>query len=192
MSKVFIDCGTSYFQGFKQLDAIHEFKNFTCFCFECNPITFYTSKPIYNELISSGYNISHQNKAAGIDNNLSQVNIVNVPGENSVSTNTLPHKPIGDPGRGIIGNGYVPDTIYVNTFNVIELIRQQSGNIILKLDIEGSEYDILDELIATQLYTKIDKLYVEFHPDMMQDSEVAINKEIKYRERLSDIIQPWS
>ena len=33
----------------------------------------------------------------------------------------------------------------------------------MKLDIEGSEYDLLEKLIQNNILVKIKKLYVEFH-----------------------------
>lgn len=40
-----------------------------------------------------------------------------------------------------------------------------SDNIILKLDIEGSEYDVLWKMIKDGSINQINKLYVEFHSD---------------------------
>jgi FkbM family methyltransferase len=44
----------------------------------------------------------------------------------------------------------------INTFN-------KNDYIILKLDIEGLEYDVLEKMIQDESITYIDKLYIEFH-----------------------------
>ena len=40
----------------------------------------------------------------------------------------------------------------------------------LKIDIEGSEYNVLERLIETKLIHNIKNLYVEFHDQYMEDS----------------------
>ena len=60
-----------------------------------------------------------------------------------------------------------------------EFLKQFNDDdyVILKLDVEGSEYDILDQLIETKLITKINELYVEFHDGFFnRDSSIIKNK----------------
>jgi FkbM family methyltransferase len=58
------------------------------------------------------------------------------------------------------------------------LANLQQENVLLKLDVEGAEYDLLDKLIADGTISKVGKLYVEFHDWLMPDEYKARHKSI--------------
>lgn len=68
---------------------------------------------------------------------------------------------------------YTPDdheAITVETFSFTEFIRRKSEEyevIIVKMDIEGAEYDVLEDLINSNLHEKISVIYIEFHSQYM-------------------------
>lgn len=77
--------------------------------------------------------------------------------------------------------------IEVNTFSLSDLIQAKKANyssIVLKLDIEGSEYEVLEDLIANNTHTCFDALYVEFHSQYMLEPKRGI-----YKKRESEIIK---
>jgi FkbM family methyltransferase len=51
----------------------------------------------------------------------------------------------------------------VGILDLVTNLSKKYDKIILKLDVEGSEYDILEELLKQNLIEKISKLYAEFH-----------------------------
>ena len=59
-------------------------------------------------------------------------------------------------------------TIEVDCINLREFIEtfSKKDNIVLKLDIEGAEYDILEDFIQHNTLDYINHLYVEFHSEM--------------------------
>ena len=63
--------------------------------------------------------------------------------------------------------------ISVRTFCLRDLIQKKIDSgysaIVMKLDIEGSEYHVLDDLIAHNMHTLIDVLYIEFHSRYMEE-----------------------
>lgn len=59
----------------------------------------------------------------------------------------------------------------------------QDSNIICKMDIEGSEFDVLRHMIKNGTITKISDLYVEFHERWMP------NESTETKEKLVDQIQ---
>ena len=62
----------------------------------------------------------------------------------------------------------------VKTFDFSEFILEQSviyNEIIVKMDVESSEYDILEKLIDNNNIRLIDTLFVEFHSDYMKKSK---------------------
>jgi FkbM family methyltransferase len=63
--------------------------------------------------------------------------------------------------------------IKVKTIKFSDFISQFDGNdyIVLKLDIEGAEYEVLWDLINTNQIEKIDELYVEFHDGFFDDKD---------------------
>lgn len=58
-------------------------------------------------------------------------------------------------------------TVEVQLINFIDWLRvmfTDNDYIVLKLDIEGSEFPLLEKLMETGMIEWIDELYVEFHP----------------------------
>lgn len=55
--------------------------------------------------------------------------------------------------------------INVECKSIIDIIDEFNDDdyIVLKLDIEGSEYEVLEELLVTNKINKINELFVEFH-----------------------------
>ena len=64
--------------------------------------------------------------------------------------------------------------VLVETFNFSNFLLEKSmiyDEIIVKMDVESSEYDILEKLINDKNIKLIDKLFVEFHSNWMKKSE---------------------
>jgi FkbM family methyltransferase len=61
--------------------------------------------------------------------------------------------------------GYI-EPVRVETINFSEFVKSlpEDSNIICKMDIEGSEYAVLEHLLQTDQMRKIKKIFVEFHP----------------------------
>ena len=62
----------------------------------------------------------------------------------------------------------------VKTFDLSEFILDKSviyNEIIVKMDVESSEYDILEKLIDNNNIRLIDRLFVEFHSNHMKNSK---------------------
>jgi FkbM family methyltransferase len=53
----------------------------------------------------------------------------------------------------------------VNCVDIDRIIRQYSkeDTVILKIDIEGAEYDLLNYMLLKNTFELVDKLYIEFH-----------------------------
>ena len=47
---------------------------------------------------------------------------------------------------------------------------QISDNILLKLDVEGAEYEIIDKLIEDNTISLIKNIHIEWHPHLRTDS----------------------
>ena len=63
-------------------------------------------------------------------------------------------------------------------------ITSNDCEIVLKLDVESSEYDILESMIETKTIDKIKTIYCEFHTQYMvgESKDVFLNRENKIKE----------
>ena len=65
--------------------------------------------------------------------------------------------------------------VLVETFDFSKFLLEKSmiyDEIIVKMDVESSEYDILEKLINDKNIKLIDRLFVEFHSNWMKESKV--------------------
>jgi hypothetical protein len=74
----------------------------------------------------------------------------------------------------------------LNFSNLIQTFSNINDFIVVKLDIEGSEFDVLDELIITGFIKYINELYIEFHPHFFNDVDLYQNKIENYKKIFSD------
>ncbi|MYL23448.1 FkbM family methyltransferase [Halomonas alkaliantarctica] len=146
---VFIDCG-----GYDGCSAI-KFKmrnlGFDCVTFEPNPALWGYYEKLPTRLIK---------KAAYTYNGVIKFTLDNLDEDGS---SLIKNKRIDYTGR--VKNAQFP-SIQAECVDITEYIdecKQKYDKIILKMDIEGAEYDILDLLIKKDLVKYIDKLYCEFH-----------------------------
>ena len=82
-----------------------------------------------------------------------------------------------------IYNSDYENGLWVETFDVVQKIKdlKEYDNIIIKIDIEGAEYDVLEKLILNKNEIKnLKHIFIEFHSKFM--SEINKNK-FKNRER---------
>lgn len=77
-------------------------------------------------------------------------------------------------GKRVDVDGNVPDAecpvMTVPCVDLSAFVREASGRydrIVLKLDVEGAEYDILEKMLADGTIEHIEKLYCEFHDQKM-------------------------
>lgn len=62
----------------------------------------------------------------------------------------------------------------VETFSLSQMVRDRRGLydvVVLKLDVEGAEYDILDDMIRSGTHRDLHAAYVEFHSHYASNSE---------------------
>lgn len=59
----------------------------------------------------------------------------------------------------------------VDLIKIIDELLLPHNTIIIKLDVESSEYDILESMIATGTVHKVKKIYCEFHSQYMREPE---------------------
>ncbi len=67
----------------------------------------------------------------------------------------------------------------VSTIDFAALLKskQSYDEIIIKMDIESSEYDVLEKLIKEDLFDKVSFIFIEFHSQFMVGEEKKITEE---------------
>ena len=86
--------------------------------------------------------------------------------------------------------------ISVKTINASEFLQNHAADrplTIVKIDIEGAEYDVLEELIRTNTHTLIDRFYIEWHTKYFAGqlkSEYLI-REKQLKSLLGDLAREW-
>lgn len=173
-----IDCGTHYFQGLNKLNSIYHFNdNWTIYSFEANPQTFEESlkyKPQFN-------NLFHINKAVSTKNGIVTINCDTNCGQGSNILDSPPTKDI------LYGNNFTYYSTKIESIDLCNFIGHiNADQLILKLDIEGEEFNILSKIIETNAYKKISVLYIEFHERFFPDK---IDKMIEQKNYYVNFLQ---
>jgi FkbM family methyltransferase len=194
MNKIFIDCGTHNFQGFREFSKKYNIDSeWKCYCFESNPITYKQSKKYYDELTRFGYNINHYNNAVYIENSTIKVNcsldcggnISNFDEYSNQGYNILKSPPSTDKVYG--GNFlYTSEEVYVDSIDFSNFISEQCNKddfVLIKMDIEGAEFEVLEHIIENDTYKLINEIYCEWHDRFFenQDEYIEMKNNIKRR-----------
>jgi FkbM family methyltransferase len=78
------------------------------------------------------------------------------------------------------------NTVYVESIDFDKFVRElpEAEEIVCKLDIEGSEYRIIRKMLQTGTISRIDKLYVEWHPFCPDTHRWMMNEDTNTTEEL--------
>ena len=180
---LFLDCGSNVGQGFEFFRKYYPISLFDYVLFEPNPNCFQVLAEKYSDLEDFGVEL--RNEAIGIENG--QIDFYGLEdhkgGIYSVGGTVLPEHNSG------IYSGFNNASLQVPSMNFSEFLidlfdHKDYQVIILKLDIEGAEYSILDSLISNELIPKFETIYVEFHSQYMSSefSDFYQNKEKMFME----------
>jgi FkbM family methyltransferase len=176
MRKIFLDLGTHHGQGINEIVRLRGIDNtWKIFSFEANPITFnsFDRKNFRPDL-----NIKFFNKAVGIDNKQILLNIETTDeGDIGQGSSIIEMDKWNSP----LHYGKFIRQVTVSSFDLSSFILKNftdSDLIIIKMDIEGSEYDVLEKMIADSSINLVSEIYLEFHGMFFSNKE-----EIQYREQ---------
>lgn len=94
-----------------------------------------------------------------------------------------------------IADHYIdPETIDVECIDLVQFITENfspSDHIVVKFDIEGAEYTILEKMISTGAIDYVNSFYIEWHQRLMKD----VYDERKIIQTIRDkgiALHPWS
>ena len=193
--KKFFDCGAHLFQGFTQIaNDLSIDKTWECYCFEANQFTYKQSLERYSELLNEGFNIKHFNNAISDSNSIINVNCVKaehydqteIGSFTSQASNTLSDRPEYCNWRELIYDSSENKVQSIDLSEYISTVSDPKDYIVIKLDIEGSEFNVLDKLILDKTIEYINEIYIEFHPHFFKDSDLYLNKIKEYKKIFKD------
>ena len=174
---IFIDLGTNMFQGLEEFtNKLNLDKETIVYSFEPNSMVYYLSKNKYDTIQNNYKKLYHYNKAVtdftgeilfnshhGVwDNN------TYIP-EYTGGSNCLEINPKIDNGNGVVFDIHQE---YVKCIDISELLSDvvktndvevYNKSIIIKCDIEGSEFKVLPKLLKSPYLKYIKEIHVEWH-----------------------------
>lgn len=176
MKKVFIDCGANKGQGLRQfIEVLNLNSDWIVECYEPNPDC-ELEKNIAEFDFATPFN-----KAVWIDN-----------GTVSFSKTIPNHKSsYASLGSSINGMNWYDATYFdqeiieVECVNISDILGKYDDEdfIAVKLDIEGSEFEVVRKLISDGTIKKINKLYVEWHSHHVHAETKESEDELKEKVR---------
>jgi len=185
--KIFLDCGTHMFQGLSQfIEKINIDTTWEIHCFESNPIVYKKSQDIREKFEKNGFNINHYNLAVSDTNGFVKVNCAySFEGDYvHLGSNILKSPPTMDIKYDDTFK-YKDEDIQVQAIKFSDKLKDicsEEDMVILKLDIEGSEFSVLDDIIESETYKLLDEIYIEFHERFFENIALYQDKIRGYRE----------
>ena len=182
---LFIDCGSNLGQGFERFEKWFPLSDYDFLLVEPNP---HCAEALRQIIARRGGNIELLPAAASTAR-----------GQTKFFGLTEDSRGKTSDGGSILHehNSALYDTdaaraITVPTFSLADLLLQKAANypsVIVKLDIEGAEYDALEQVLAQGAAETLEAIYVEFHSQYMlepqrsryRQREVAIQREFARR-----------
>jgi FkbM family methyltransferase len=157
--KYFLDCGTHFFEGYNEFHKKYNFTDdWTVYCYEANPRTYNLAKqkiPTTFKKNDKFYNLAVSDHDGEIFINCDMEDNIGT----GVGSNILKTPPVQD------GRYFIWEKETVKCFDLSKFISSITDKdiLIIKLDIEGAEFDVLNKIINDKTYLFIDEMYVEFH-----------------------------
>jgi FkbM family methyltransferase len=161
---LFIDCGSNLGQGFAYFKTYFPAHRFDYILVEPNP---YCAAHLRADLAGTGEQIEIIEAAAS--NREGEASLYGVDDGTDDRTSQGGSIVTAHPSAWHATGPQPP--MFVRTFSLAQLIaskRDAYAVVTMKMDIEGAEYDVLEDLIVSGAHRHIDAVYVEFHSQYMR------------------------
>jgi FkbM family methyltransferase len=147
--KIFIDCGANMGQSVDNfIEKWTDCKDYTILSYEANP-----RLASYFDRFANLKNFKFKQEAIWIYDGVIDFYLCN---SGNASSSII--------GTKLTGNLDKHPTT-VKCVDIDRIIRQYSkeDSVLLKIDIEGAEYELLEYMLAKNTFELVDRLYIEFH-----------------------------
>jgi FkbM family methyltransferase len=188
MTNVFLDLGTHYGQGLEHfMRQFNMDQTWTIHTFEANPITYGIYKTQYHQKTPW---VEAHNEAVTVYDGVIELNIETPPGEGDTGQGTsIVDMDKWAPWDGTLRPNF-QKVVEVRCIDLSRFIRENfspSDNIIIKMDIEGAEYDILDKMIENNtLKEYVNFIAVEWHSRFFTNKDEMKQREVDIQKYLSE------
>jgi FkbM family methyltransferase len=186
MKKILLDCGAHLGKGLRRQVEINKIDStWKVYAWEANPYTYqgFLENTRFHHLDVTTYHAAVSNENGSIKFNIQR------------STDKAGNDARFGTGSSIVsldewrpaGKKPFVEEVEVPKINLSEWIAQnlnEDDYIIVKMDIEGAEYDTLEKIIEDGRLKFIKKLYIEWHSTMFSEPE-------KYKLREDSIIEEF-
>lgn len=172
MRKILLDCGCHYGKGLrKQIEINHITPAWKIFCWEANPYTYEHFLKIdrFKHLDITAYHSAVSN-----ENGTIKFNVQSSGGRNGGSSKSGTGSSVMTLDEWKCKGGEFVEEIEVPRIDLSEWMfdnLKKDDFVILKMDIEGAEYDVLERIIENDVIKLIDKVYIEWHSHMFSNPE---------------------
>ena len=168
MKKIFIDCGANVGQGLRQFISIFNIDHtWEIHCFEPTP-----GMVLEQDLMSLN-NLTFHNKAVWNKKGVIEFSMCE---PNPDWTEASQGSIISELYKGELPYPWSSvrmNSVEVETIDICDILKNYSPDdyIVLKLDIEGSEYEVCRRMLESQEIVKVDELFIEWHLRICSDHE---------------------
>jgi FkbM family methyltransferase len=196
MKNVFLDLGTHFGQGLRNFIARFNMnETWITHTFEANPITYDTFKTQYH--MRTPWVISH-NTAVSDHNGTIIVNLESFDnGDKTGQGTSVVDMSQWNPWRDGTTSDHFIHKAEVECIDLSDFIVNnfsKNDNIIIKMDIEGSEYDTLERMIETGSIEYVNVLVVEWHSHCFTNKESILEREQIISEKIKSyniLLESW-
>jgi FkbM family methyltransferase len=171
---LFLDCGSNIGQGFNLFRKIFKAENFDYELFEPNPNCIQILKDIKSRLPNCNININQS--AIGVSDGVALFYGLSESegGRQSQGASILKEH------NSALYASNEEAAIRVITMDFIRFINDKSKKydvIVIKMDIEGGEYELLEKMIETGSFKSIHSIFCEFHSEYIEIPKRQLYKE---------------
>lgn len=183
MRYIFLDCGAHLGESTKKWRRRSKGKTYEITMFEPNPNVFkkIDKSPVFNDCTKL---------EVAVSDNVGKVKLHGVIKRPETVGATL------EDAKASFARMTNDDYIYVNTIDLSNYISEhfnKEDHIVLKLDIEGSEYSVLEKMIETGTIDYINRLLCEFHAHKMDKTFILRERKIKQILKQKNIpVEHWN
>jgi FkbM family methyltransferase len=179
MNNVFLDLGTHYGQGLREF--VERFRiddSWIVYTFEANPNTYKIFTEQYLKLTPY---VRPTNAAVSDHTGKITLNLETPPneGDTGMGSSVVPLD-VWDPwGNNSSGTHFLKQ-VDVLCFDFSKFVLENfspEDNIIVKMDIEGSEYDVLEKMIRDDSISYLNHISVEWHSRFFKNKDEIENRE---------------
>jgi FkbM family methyltransferase len=180
MKKILLDCGCHYGKGLRKQIEINKIDpSWKIYCWEANPYTYQHFLTIdrFKHL-----DITVYHSAVSNENGTIKFNIQSSTDRNGGSSKSGTGSSLMSLSEWKCKGGEFIEEVEVPRIDLSEWVLENINPddfVILKMDIEGAEYDVLEKIIEKNVINLIDKLYIEWHSHMFSSPEIYRAREQK-------------